>query len=220
MRSVVLSTVLAIENIKFEVFLVYILALIAILLQVVSLHAADSSSSSLARPASIQNGQPLMAAAEEEPAPEVNQASATVPEEPEQAEITKKVWPMNGRVTVEFGVPHRPWQNRHTGIDIISDNRSGAASITPFTDGTVSEIIRSGRGLGNHVIVDHGEGISSVYAHLSRINVRIGQDVKPGDTLGYEGSSGATTGRHLHFEVRVNGVPKNPRNFIFGNPND
>lgn len=126
-------------------------------------------------------------------------------------------WPMRGRVTADFGVPHMPWERRHSGIDIASGSRGGEP-ITTFKSGRVVDAVRSGRGLGNHVIVDHGNTVTSYYGHMSTIRVRQGQEVKPGDTLGLEGSSGTSTGPHLHFEIRVNGKPVNPRQFISGNP--
>jgi murein DD-endopeptidase MepM/ murein hydrolase activator NlpD len=72
--------------------------------------------------------------------------------------------------------------------------------------------------LGNHVIVDHGNGVTSVYAHLHSISVQVGQDVTLDTTLGLEGSTGASTGTHLHFEIRVNGQAANPQQFISGQP--
>lgn len=130
---------------------------------------------------------------------------------------TSAVWPMRGKVTADFGVPHMPWQHKHTGIDISSGKRGGA-SITTFKKGTVSSTVYSGSGLGNHVIVDHGDNITSYYSHLSKINVKEGQTVAPGDVLGVEGNTGVSTGPHLHLEIRVNNKPVNPRQFIRGNP--
>lgn len=128
------------------------------------------------------------------------------------------VWPVKGYVTTEFGVPHRPYQPRHTGMDISSHMPNGRAAISPFREGTVVEVIRSSRSLGNHIVIDHGGGLTSVYGHLSVIAVATGQKVKPGDTIGREGTTGASTGTHLHFEIRQNGTPLNPRTFITGNP--
>ena len=126
-------------------------------------------------------------------------------------------WPLNGVITTEFGEPHWPYQGTHTGIDISSHNPAGGAAITPFKAGRVAQVVYSDYGLGNRVILDHG-GITSVYAHLSSITVREGQAVRPGNVLGHEGSTGTATGTHLHFEVRKNGIPINPRGFLTGNP--
>ena len=69
-------------------------------------------------------------------------------------------------------------------------------------------------GYGKGVIVSHGNGYSTLYAHLTKANVRKGQNVKKGDVIGLEGSTGFATGPHLHFEVRVKGKPKNPLNYV------
>jgi murein DD-endopeptidase MepM/ murein hydrolase activator NlpD len=127
-------------------------------------------------------------------------------------------WPMHGRVTTEFGVPHWPYQRTHTGMDISSGQASGVTPIKPFRPGRVTEAAYSRRGLGNHVVVDHGNGVTSVYSHLKTISVRAGQEVNKSTTLGYEGSTGVSTGTHLHFEIRVNGQAANPRLFISGQP--
>lgn len=124
-------------------------------------------------------------------------------------------WPIHGRVTTEFGVNHWPFQHTHTGIDISNGH---GAEIKPFRPGRVIEAVHSNRGLGNHVIVDHGNGVVSVYAHLASISVSEGQNVGLGTTLGREGTTGVSTGNHLHFEIRVHGQAANPRQFIDGQP--
>jgi hypothetical protein len=128
------------------------------------------------------------------------------------------VWPIRGDITTGFGVPHWPFQRTHTGIDIIDHAPSGATPIRPFRPGRVINTIHSSRGFGNHVIVDHGNGVTSLYAHLASIAVQVGQEVGTNTTLGYEGSTGMSTGTHLHFEIRVNGQAADPRQFISGNP--
>jgi murein DD-endopeptidase MepM/ murein hydrolase activator NlpD len=70
------------------------------------------------------------------------------------------------------------------------------------------------RGYGNRVLVDHGNGYQTLYAHLSRISVSVGQTVNPGDVLGQMGCTGRCTGTHLHFEIIQNGVQVNPLNFL------
>jgi murein DD-endopeptidase MepM/ murein hydrolase activator NlpD len=127
-------------------------------------------------------------------------------------------WPMHGEVTTEFGVGHWPYQHTHSGIDISDMKPPGVTPIKPFRPGRVIETIPSGYGLGNHVIVDHGNGVTSVYAHLASISVQKGQKVALGTVLGFEGTTGVSTGTHLHFEIRVNGQAANPRQFIGGHP--
>lgn len=127
-------------------------------------------------------------------------------------------WPIRGQVTTLFGVPHWPYQQTHSGLDISDMKPSGVTPIKPFRPGRVVETVHSAYGLGNHVIVDHGRGVTSVYAHLASISVRTGQEVGMNTTLGHEGSTGASTGTHLHFEIRVNGQAADPRQFISGQP--
>lgn len=121
------------------------------------------------------------------------------------------IWPVKGVVTLEFGEVDLPYQPLHTGIDIagkISD------PITPFMKGKVIHTGELSWGYGKHIIVDHGNNITSLYAHLSKINVKKDDDVSPGDVIGLEGSTGWSTGPHVHFEVRVFGIPVNPRTFL------
>ena len=127
----------------------------------------------------------------------------------------KTNWPVSGIVTLEFGQSDLPYQPLHTGIDIAGQV---GEPVTPFLQGTVSYIGNLNWGYGNYVIIDHGNNLTSLYAHLSEIDVRVGQDVKPGDILGKEGQTGWATGPHVHFEIRVFGIPVNPRTFVGGNP--
>lgn len=147
-------------------------------------------------------------------APHIAQAAAS--SEPESSSLT--VWPLRGMVTTEFGTYHEPYQPRHTGIDISSHLAAGGAPITTFREGIVIDTIRSRQGLGNHIIVDHGAGLTSLYGHLSSIVVREGEVVKPGDIIGHEGDTGTSTGPHLHFEIHHHNQPLNPRNLVPGNP--
>jgi len=113
------------------------------------------------------------------------------------------IWPINGPVTSGFGMR---WGRMHEGIDIA------AAIGTPVhaaADGTV--IYASWMtGYGNLVVVDHGNGLATAYAHASALVVRVGQAVSQGQTVSLVGSTGNSTGPHLHFEVRVNGVAVDP----------
>jgi murein DD-endopeptidase MepM/ murein hydrolase activator NlpD len=115
-------------------------------------------------------------------------------------------------------VPHYRFQPTLTGIEISSGQAAGVTPIKPFRPGEVISAVHSNRGLGNHVIVDHGNGVTSVYSHLDSISVKMGQKVSLDTILGLEGTTGASTGPHLHLEIRVNGQAANPRQFIDGNP--
>lgn len=125
-------------------------------------------------------------------------------------------WPIKGVVTQEFGVPNPPYQVAHSGIDI--DGGFGSP-ITVFMQGKVIKVGDVMVGCGTHcVIVDHGFGITSVYAHMSAHKVQVGQTVKPGDIIGLEGEEGWAHGAHLHFEIKIANIPVNPRVFMVGNP--
>jgi len=84
-------------------------------------------------------------------------------------------------------------------------------------DGVVERADNLMSGYGNLVIVDHGFGYRTYYAHLSKYNVHKGQKVKRGDVVGFVGSTGRSQAPHLHYEVRVNGEPINPIHFYYGN---
>ena len=117
------------------------------------------------------------------------------------------VQPFNGPVTSNFG-----WRDstKHNGIDI--DLNKGDKVAAAF-DGMV-RVARNYGGFGNVVIIRHYNGLETVYAHLSRIKVKPGQVIKAGQIVGLGGSTGHSTGSHLHFEVRFKGVPVNPRYLI------
>lgn len=123
------------------------------------------------------------------------------------------VWPAEGEITSPFGWRVHPifgTQRLHTGIDIGADY----GDATRAADGGV--VIHSDwmGGYGNAVIIDHGNGISTLYAHNSQLLVSEGQTVAKGQTVARVGSTGYSTGPHLHFEVRQNGSPVNPLNFL------
>lgn len=82
-------------------------------------------------------------------------------------------------------------------------------------DGVIESVVQAARGYGNHIIVNHGFGYKTIYAHLDRFNVRRGQKVKRGDVIGYVGSTGASLAPHLHYEVELNGEKVDPVNFYY-----
>lgn len=115
--------------------------------------------------------------------------------------------PTTGYISSYYG-PR--WGSFHYGIDIA--NSSGTAIIAA-DGGTVTKAKYEGS-YGNMIIIDHGNGYQTAYAHLSKIGVHVGQKVDKGEWIGKMGSTGHSTGPHLHFEVRVNGVKKNPLNYL------
>ncbi len=118
------------------------------------------------------------------------------------------IWPVHGPVAQEFG------HNGHPGIDIDAPY---GTPIHAAGNGVVTWAGWEG-GYGNFVLIDHGHGLVTGYGHQSRIAVTRGQTVTQGDVIGYEGSTGYATGPHVHFEVRINNVPHNPRLYVAGNP--
>lgn len=100
----------------------------------------------------------------------------------------------------------------HYGIDFTAPT---GTEIYVTGDGTIEQIESSHRGYGNSIIIDHGFGIKTLYAHLDRINVRQGQKVKRGDIIGFVGNSGLSTAPHLHYEVLRSGEKVNPINYFF-----
>ena len=120
------------------------------------------------------------------------------------------IWPTSGgAITSGFG-PR--WGRMHTGIDIP---RPYGTPVYAAADGTVVQVVTGwGGGYGNYIVIYHGGGISTLYSHNSRNAVSVGQEVKAGQIIGYVGSTGRSTGPHLHFEVRVNGSPVNPQGYL------
>ncbi len=126
---------------------------------------------------------------------------------------TPSIWPARGWVTSDFGTridPYTAERKMHQGMDIATPH--GQPIYTP-SDGTVVFIGTEG-GYGKVLVVDHGYGVKTRYGHLSEIHVRLGDRVKRGDKVASVGNTGRSTGPHLHYEVRVNGIPENPRKFI------
>jgi len=122
-------------------------------------------------------------------------------------------WPVSGVFTLLFG-QSSAYQIFHTGIDIANPQGQVGDPITTFMDGVVIFEGEKSWGYGKYIIVDHGNNIISLYAHLNRIYVYTGQEVKIGDTIGTMGSTGWSTGPHLHFEIRVYGIPVNPKTIL------
>jgi len=119
------------------------------------------------------------------------------------------LWPLEGEITSGFGVRRHPLfriAKMHTGVDIAS---TWGTPVRAAGDG---EVIYAGwfGGYGKIVVIDHGGGLSTLYAHLSAILVELGQQVKRGQIIGRVGSTGYSTGPHLHFEIRIDGRPVDP----------
>ncbi len=100
----------------------------------------------------------------------------------------------------------------HAGMDFTAPTGTDVYSTG---SGTVAAVLKSQRGLGNHIIINHGFGYSSIYAHLDEINVKKGQKVQRGDVIGFVGNTGTSIAPHLHYEIKLNGVNIDPVNFYF-----
>ncbi len=125
----------------------------------------------------------------------------------------KFIWPCHGPITSPFGMRYHPIfhvYRMHTGIDI------GVPMGTPIHAAASGIVIvaRYLRGYGNTVIINHGGGISTVYAHASKLIVSVGEHVQQGQVVSLAGMTGYATGPHCHFEVRINGKPENPLGFL------
>lgn len=130
-------------------------------------------------------------------------------------------WPVSGTVTDEFGTSET-WRRllglgHHTGIDISNVMYT---PITPFTEGAVLAVDNTDdSACGRSITIKHTDRIKSQYCHLdSAAELAADTPVKPGDVIGYLGSTGTSTGPHLHYMIYVSGIPVNPRTFMVGEP--
>jgi len=126
---------------------------------------------------------------------------------------TPSIWPVQGWVTSDFGFRNNPFTGltqMHEGVDI--SNRTGTVVVTPG-NGFVSDI-GSDWAHGKFLVISHGFGMTTRYSHLNKALVKAGQKVKRGDKIAEVGTSGKTTGPHLHYEVKLNGIPVNPMRYI------
>lgn len=126
---------------------------------------------------------------------------------------TPSLNPTRGWRTSAFGFrtdPYTGLSQMHAGVDIATDH--GKEVIAPG-DGLVTFAGKQGA-YGNVVILDHGNGLTSLYAHLSEFHVKVGEQVHRGNPIAKVGNTGRSTGPHLHYEIRINGVPRNPDRFI------
>jgi murein DD-endopeptidase MepM/ murein hydrolase activator NlpD len=129
-------------------------------------------------------------------------------------------WAHLGKINNEFGFRRNPFGGRayefHPGMDI--DGERGDVVIAAASGTVISAGYKGG--YGNMVEIDHGNGLITRYGHMSKLDAEVGQTVTRGTTIGYVGSTGRSTGPHLHFEVRLNDKPINPRLFLPSEPVD
>ena len=126
------------------------------------------------------------------------------------AHTVPSIWPTAGYVSSPYGLR---WNGSefHQGIDIAAET---GTPIVATADGIVTTAGWDGSGYGNMVDIDHGDGIMTRYGHASAVAVTVGQEVRRGQVIAYVGSTGYSTGPHLHYEVRVSGQPVNPAGYL------
>ncbi len=178
-----------------------ILASVVIFAEYHQAHAADSVAVTELKP--IQPIQGGRAPANQPAAGNTTDELATMP----------SIWPANGAVTSGFGwrsFPLGGGSEMHPGIDIAS------AVGTPVVATADGKVVQSGwsGGYGNMVQIDHGNGIVTIYGHNSRLAAYEGQTVKKGQVISYSGNTGASTGPHVHYEVRINGTAVDPIKYL------
>lgn len=123
---------------------------------------------------------------------------------------TPSCWPVYGKVMSYFGYRIFPWRGFHAGIDI---SRPYGTAVRVTADGIVAYVGWQ-TGYGKTVVIDHGHGISTLYGHLSKYLVRVGEKVKKGQVICHIGSTGYSTGPHLHYGVQKSGKPVNPMAYL------
>ncbi len=130
-----------------------------------------------------------------------------------QQNVRPSLWPVYGRLMSTYGGRSDPFSGEgafHSGVDLQANV---GTPVHATADGVVTHAEWSGR-YGRLVIIDHGNGMQTWYAHLSRFFCVPGQDIRQGQVIAYSGSSGRATGPHLHYEVRVGGTPINPYKYL------
>lgn len=137
-------------------------------------------------------------------APTVTKTLVKTPDAGSVTALGSFVWPASGRITQDYRFYHKAW-------DIAN---SGGGAILAADAGTVVAAGWDPSGYGNKTMIDHGNGYATLYAHQSVLQVSVGQRVNRGDVIGQMGSTGRSTGIHLHFEIRQGGVLLNPANFL------
>ena len=120
--------------------------------------------------------------------------------------------PVSGIITSRYGSNDSVRDHSHSGLDIAAPY---GTPIKAAAGGTVTYSGNAGDGFGNYVIISHGNGVTTVYAHCSQLLVSKGQTVRQGEVIAKVGSTGNSTGNHLHLEIRKNGVTYNPQNYVY-----
>lgn len=143
----------------------------------------------------------------------LEETKKSLEEKEEKRQHTPDLWPVEGRVSSPFGYRSSPLtgiREFHQGIDIAASYKT---PVRAAADGTVTYASYRG-GSGKLVIIDHGYGYETHYAHLSSFDVDNGEVIEKGEVIGYVGSTGSSTGPHLHYEIHVNNEPIDPKDYL------
>jgi len=123
------------------------------------------------------------------------------------------LWPVMGPITSSFGQRDDPFNGEgafHTGVDISA---TFGTPVRAAADGVITTASMAS-GYGREIVVDHGNGIETLYGHLSGFAITTGEQVRRGQVIGYVGMSGRATAPHLHYEVRIHNTPVNPHRYL------
>ena len=148
---------------------------------------------------------------------EVNTSLRTIVDEKEKIAkatcngVYLAVKPVSGTITSRYGAVESVRDHAHGGLDIAAPE---GTNIKAAAEGTVSYSDWMG-GYGYLIIIDHENGVQTYYGHCSKLYAKVGQKVEPGDIVAAVGSTGNSTGNHLHFEIRINGISQNPQKYIY-----
>jgi murein DD-endopeptidase MepM/ murein hydrolase activator NlpD len=130
-----------------------------------------------------------------------------------QKNVVPSMWPVNGQIVSRFGDRSDPLSGEggfHAGVDLTA---TMGTPVYAAADGIVSAAQFANR-YGRAILIDHGHGMSTLYAHLSNFEIVPGEEIRRGQLIGHSGASGRVSGPHLHFEVRQGGSPVNPARFL------
>ena len=173
----------------------------------------DYTTAELLRSANLQDGLDLLKGRTAEMENQLSLLEQVATKRATQLLFTPNIWPVRGTITSHYGNRADPFSGEaelHLGLDISALYNT---QIHAPADGVILYAARKAA-YGNLLIIDHGSGLTTRYGHLARPLVKVGQTVKRGDIVGLVGTTGRTTAPHLHYEVRRNDRPVNPRTYL------
>ena len=173
----------------------------------------DYTTAELLRSANLQDGLDLLKGRTAEMESQLSMLEQVAMKRATQLLFTPNIWPVRGMITSHYGNRADPFSGEeelHLGLDISALYNT---QIHAPADGVILYAARKAA-YGNLLIIDHGNGLTTRYGHLARPLVKVGQTVKRGDIVGLVGTTGRTTAPHLHYEVRRNDRPVNPRTYL------